>query len=174
MILTSEDELRIKCEPVLPGEVSSLREALEKELRASEARGMPGIGLAAPQIGIAKRMAIVRLNNSSIDLVNCDIIRKFDEFIFENEGCLSFPNRFERTKRFREIHITNNLAEPHSFIATGLLAVVCQHEWDHVNGILLSDVALPKQEIKVSKKLRPNDKCFCGKNIKYKKCHGKK
>lgn len=149
MIITDEKLLRVKCEDVLPEEVGELREALEKELKLSEAMGRPGIGLAAPQIGIHKNMAIVRVPNPSgnffsVNLVNCKIASGFDKSLFDGEGCLSFPGRTERTMRFGEIHVVDNLVEPYSFIATGLLSVCIQHELDHTRGILLPDVALPK------------------------------
>jgi len=169
MILTDEQALRIKCTDVLPEEVAELREKLEKELKASGERGMPGIGLAAPQIGIPKRMAIVRLNNYKVDLVNATIAKQYDLQLFDGEGCLSFPGRLEKTKRYNEIHILDNMVEPKQFIATGLLAVVCQHELDHTRGVLLPDVAI-KQIEKPQGKQRPNDLCMCGSGKKYKKC----
>lgn len=168
MIITDESVLRVKCVDVLPDEVDSLRIQLEKELKLSGDRGSPGIGLAAPQIGIAKRMAIVRLGNASINLVNAVITEKYDEMIFEGEGCLSFPGKVLKTRRFNEIHVING-CDPQRFIATGLLAVVTQHELNHLEGILLSDVEI--KEIK--KKVRPNDLCPCGSGKKYKKCCGK-
>lgn len=174
MIITDEQKLRIKCSDVLPEEVAEIREALEKELDYSERIGNPGMGLAAPQIGISKRMAIIRVDNIKIDLVNASIFKAFDKAIFENEGCLSFPGRIEKTRRYREIHILDNMVEPKGFIATGLLAVVCQHELDHTCGILLPDVAIKESiKIKNKQKLRPNDLCWCKSKKKYKKCHGK-
>ena len=59
--------------------------------------------------------------------------------MFKNEGCLSFPGIYADTHRFQEIVIENNLFTPHSFIATGLTAVVIQHETDHLNEKLLID-----------------------------------
>lgn len=171
MILTDEQALRMECTDVLPEEVAEIREKLEKELKASAERGMPGIGLAAPQIGIPKRMAIVRLKDYKIDLVNATIAKKFDLQLFDGEGCLSFPGRIETTKRYNEIHILDNMGEPKQFIATGLLAVVCQHELDHTRGVLLPDVALSTVEKpKGKQKVRPNDPCSCGSGKKYKKC----
>lgn len=171
MILTDEQALRIKCSDVLPEEVDNIRERLEKELQASADRGHHGIGLAAPQIGIPKKMAIIRLNNYKIDLVNAIIDKKFDLQLFEGEGCLSFPGRIETTRRYNEVHISNNLVEPKTFIATELLAVVVQHELDHLSGILLPDVAIKKEQ-KDKKKQKPNDPCLCGSGKKYKKCCG--
>jgi peptide deformylase len=146
MIITDESLLRVKCEDVTLDEVSSLRDKLEYELQRSADMGMPGIGLAAPQIGIPKKMAIVRVPTSNlninIDLVNCRIASAYDESLFEEEGCLSFPGKIVKTKRYREIHVVDNLVPPFNFIVTGLAAVCCQHELDHTRGILLSDVAI--------------------------------
>jgi len=171
MIITDEVLLRTPCENVLLEEVDELRAKLEAELRESNRLGKPGIGLAAPQIGIFKKMAIVRLGHADldVDLINCKISQGFDEAIFDNEGCLSFPGRIETTRRFQEVHVTENLIYPHSFVATGLLAVVVQHELDHLNGILLPDRALPS----TIKKVGPNEPCPCGSKIKFKKCCSK-
>jgi len=107
----------------------------------------PGIGLAAPQVGIAKNMAIVRVpgsggDNQNVDLVNCRIEKGFDERYFNKEGCLSFPGEYVRTRRFNEILVVDNAVEPHRFTATGLFAVCIQHELDHLRGVLLPDLAL--------------------------------
>lgn len=167
MIITNNQEaLRVKCEPVTTEEVGELIALLESELANSAALGRPGIGLAAPQIGIAKSIAIVRLGDRhSVNLVNCRIENTYDEFLFEGEGCLSFPDLREDTKRFNEVHIVDNLVYPHSFTATGLLAVCCQHELDHLNGILL-----PDKHIVPIEKQKPNEPCLCGSKKKFKKC----
>lgn len=141
MIITDEEALRVKCEDVLPEEVAPLREQLENELKRSAELGRPGIGLAAPQIGIAKNMAIVRAGNNAsyslhVDLVNCKIKDAFDKAIFEREGCLSYPGRVERTWRYQEIYVVDNLVEPYSFVGSGLFAVVCQHECLPNNSII--------------------------------------
>lgn len=169
IIVNNEDALRVKCENVLPEEVGPLVEQLERELEYSSRMGRPGIGLAAPQIGIAKNIAIVRLdNNNRVDLINCKITDQFDKIMFKGEGCLSFPGRIEDTMRYQEVYITDNLVSPKSFIVSGLMAIVCQHELDHLNSILLPDIAIPK----IKNKPRPNDQCICGSGKKYKKCCG--
>lgn len=180
MIITyNEDLLRVKCEKVLPEEVGPLVFTLESELNRSCKLGSQGIGLAASQIGIAKDIAIIRMGKDSkfnINLINAKITKKFDSKIFRNEGCLSFPGRVEDTLRYQEILIENSLEHPNGFIATGLLAVVCQHEIDHLNGSLFMDRAVNKPNLS---KLGPNDPCHCGKInpitgkiFKYKKCCG--
>ena len=140
MIITDEALLRVECSDLLPEEIGPLKDQLERELARSGELGRPGIGLAAPQIGIHKNMAIVRIGNLSIDLVNCEIGEKYDLSIFDGEGCLSFPDRRERTRRFQEIVVTKNAVGPNRFVATGLLAVCIQHEIDHTKGVLLPDV----------------------------------
>lgn len=175
IIVNNEEAIRLDCTDVLTEDVSSIILTLENELKHSELIGRPGIGLAAPQLGIAKKAAIVRIptNNSynlSVNLINAKIEKSYEPFIFRDEGCLSFPGRVENTERYSEIYVTNNLVEPYSFIATGLMAVAIQHELDHINSILLPDRALPKANFVKKQKLRPNDFCTCGSGKKYKKC----
>jgi peptide deformylase len=171
MIITDEKILRMPCSDATENEVGSIVEQLERELEYSGRMGRPGIGLSAIQIGIHKNIAIVRVDiNHSVNLVNCKIQNKYDEFKFMKEGCLSFPNLVGDTARYNEIHITDNLMYPYAMILTGIMAVVAQHEIDHWNNRLLPDFILPEEK-KV--KLRPNDICFCGSKIKFKRCHGK-
>lgn len=178
IVINDEAALRVKCEDALPDEVGPIIEQLERELDHSAKMGRQGIGLAAIQCGIPKNIAIVRIDSRyKFDLVNCEISNAYDEFIFRDEGCLSFPGKFEDTRRFQEIHITCNAVFPNSFILTGLPAIVAQHELDHLSGKLLPDFAIPKQK---RNKLGPNDLCNCGKidpmtgkAKKYKRCCGK-
>ena len=175
MIITNnEAALRVKCEDVTPEEVGPLVETLERELERSARLGSPGIGLAAPQIGIAKNIAIVRLDKLKFDLVNAKLEQGFDPAVFTDEGCLSFPGRLEDTIRYQEVHIVNNLVHPHKFIATGLVAVVCQHELDHLSSTLFLDRKVPKPTTVVNaNKVGHNQPCPCGSGKKYKKCHGR-
>ncbi len=174
MIITNNEEiLRVNCEDVLPEEVGNLVSLLESELERANRLGRGGIGLAAPQIGIAKKIAIVRLDkarNISFDLVNCKISEAYDPCMFRDEGCLSFPGKVENTTRFQEIYVTNNLVYPHNFIATGLTSVVCQHEIDHLSGTLFMDRSVSTPILLKKNKVGPNDLCGCGSNKKYKKC----
>jgi peptide deformylase len=145
MILTDQElvkNLGLTSQEVASNEISELKEILENELIQSEKNGLPGIGLACPQIGIAKKMAIIRIPGKNFyyaDLINPIISEKYDPAIFNGEGCLSFPNLYGRTYRFQEIKVENYLGFPKKFIATGLPAVCIQHEIDHLNGIILPD-----------------------------------
>ena len=173
MIITNNEEaLRVKCEDVKPEEVSSLVSALETELSYANKLGKNGIGLAAPQIGISKKIAIVRLGNGlDINLINSKLENGYDSKMFTQEGCLSFPGRLEDTNRFQEVYMTNNLVYPYTFVATGLLAVAAQHELDHFNSTLFMDRKIIKPEPITNKnKTGPNEPCFCGSGKKYKRC----
>lgn len=173
MIITNNEEaLRVVCQEVAETEVGELISVLESELNYANKLGKSGIGLAAPQIGIAKNIAIVRLGSINFNLINCKIENGYDPAIFSQEGCLSFPGRVENTTRYQEIYITNNLQYPNSFIATGLFSVVCQHELDHLNSTLFMDRKITVHPEIKNKKIRPNDLCLCGSNKKYKKCCG--
>jgi peptide deformylase len=170
MIITDPSLLKQKCSDATLEEANEIILKLEEELENSGKLGNPGIGLAAPQIGIYKNVAIIRVDEFRINLVNARIEKQYDQFIFEGEGCLSFPGRVEKTLRYNEIVVSNSV-EPHRFTATGLLAVVILHELDHTEGITLDETAIKQPEIKQAKnKLRPNDLCYCGSGKKLKKC----
>lgn len=174
MIITDEKLLRLPCEDTKLDDVGPIIDQLDRELIESAKKGYPGVGLAAPQINVQKKTCVIRVDEHSINLVNAKIKKGFDKALFDGEGCLSFPDRYEKTMRYQEIHVVDNLVEPYSFIATGLLAVVIQHEIGHWNNILLPDVALPELNQTIKRKIRPNDKCYCGSGIKFKKCCQKK
>ena len=150
MIVTDEALLRVVCDPVRPEEVPELIAKLERALDQSAKDGLPGVGLACPQIGIPKQVAIVRIDDEiKIDLINAEIIEKYHEEEFDGEGCLSFPNRFERTLRHKEIVVQGDLVladrdefYKNKFIVTNFAAIAVQHELDHLKGVLLPDVAL--------------------------------
>lgn len=174
MIITNDEAaLRVQCQAVSLDEVGGLIEVLEKELEYANRLGKGGIGLAAPQIGIAKDIAIIRLPKVNLNLINAKLVQGFDPAVFTDEGCLSFPGRVEDTMRYQEVHISGNLIEPHTFVATGFVAVVCQHELDHLNSTLFMDrkIVKPTTIVGVSK-VGPNEKCPCNSGRKYKKCHG--
>lgn len=96
-----------------------------------------GIGLSAIQIGKPKRVAIIRMPKLKLNLINPIILEKYDRFRFPNESCLSLPGLKVDTARYRDIVIKNGDGRTLSFY--GLESVVCQHEIDHMNGLLIID-----------------------------------
>lgn len=100
-----------------------------------------GVGLAAPQIGISKRMIAVESNfktRESLVLINPKIIRKSRRKSSYTEGCLSFPDIFLEIKRSEKVTVSGKNLEGKKIEieASGLLARALQHEIDHLNGIL--------------------------------------
>lgn len=101
-----------------------------------------GVGLAAPQIGIPKRVVVIDVGDGLIELINPVIIEKVGEEL-DQEGCLSVPNMVGDVKRAKRIvcQALNREGESLEYEAEGLLARAFQHETDHLNGILFVDLA---------------------------------
>ncbi len=102
-----------------------------------------GIGLAAPQVGVLKRLIIIDIEEGKgrINLVNPVISSHTGEIEGGEEGCLSVPEIFAEIDRFKGIHVEAQslIGEKLSFNASDLLARVIQHEIDHLDGILFID-----------------------------------
>ena len=103
-----------------------------------------GIGLAAPQVGILKRIVVIDLQEDDkkvpLIFINPQIIEACGSTTFE-EGCLSVPGYHEVVKRKKDITVKFQDLEGKEQVinATGLLAICLQHEIDHLNGILFVD-----------------------------------
>ena len=138
MIITNDaNRLSIPCQPATMREGLEIIKKLDEELKRTERDGNPGIGLAANQIGINKQVCIVRTKKSSISLINPFIISFNKPIIVDGEGCLSFPDKTVKTRRYHEIHVIDDLNE--EMFLTGLEAICVQHEVDHLNGITMMD-----------------------------------
>lgn len=101
-----------------------------------------GIGLAGPQVGISKRVLVVDIGDGPIMMVNPRIVAH-EGSAWGPEGCLSIPGLLGEVERHAEIEVKglNETGEPVQLEATGLLAVVFQHEIDHLDGKLFIDTA---------------------------------
>jgi len=106
-----------------------------------------GIGLAAPQVGILKRIIVVDRGQGPLVMVNPDILEKDGEQII-NEGCLSVPNKNGNVKRPEKLKVTYTDLEgdKHTIKTEGLLSVVISHEVDHLNGVLFIDKVIEEDE----------------------------
>jgi peptide deformylase len=182
-IVQDIEVLRKKSEPITTvGEAKFLITELENTLKPLG----NGIGLAAVQIGQNKRLGVIKKGNGFIHLINPELLEAEDEMIFVGEGCLSFPDTFRDTKRYRQITIKNQRIEDDHFEdeklvfyyskedepgTDGLIAIAVQHELDHFCGRLIIDYdikAIPAE--RENKKVGRNDPCPCGSGKKYKKC----
>jgi peptide deformylase len=98
------------------------------------------LGLAAPQIGVAKRVFVTNVEGQLHYFINPTITRK-EGSITTKEGCLSFPATFERIERSSEVAIEAIDADGKEFTCelNGMDAVAAQHEYDHLDGVLFID-----------------------------------
>ena len=180
MIIKDKMKLEEKCSPVSVKEGEEIGVRLLHELRESE----NGIGLAANQIGINKRVCVINVKEPIV-LINPKIVEKSKEQFIFPEGCLSFPDSKIKTQRHESIVVeADNHRGRLSFSANSkdindAFECVCvQHEIDHLDGITMFDREFKSEPlvrgVNAPKKIGRNEKVLiaCGtesKTIKYKK-----
>ena len=143
IIIEPDPILRKKCEPLekVDTDTKKLMDDMLETMYAA-----PGIGLAAVQIGILKRLVVIDISRDEekkdpIFLINPEIINQSKQTSVYEEGCLSIPGQFAEIERPAECtlkYIDYNGKEK-ELKADGLLATCIQHEVDHLNGILFID-----------------------------------
>ncbi|MCL2680831.1 MAG: peptide deformylase [Coriobacteriia bacterium] len=128
--------LQKSCEVTLPAEddLQSLVDDLIAAMRAHK-----GVGLAAIQIGVPKRLFVYDDSEAGDDprvLINPRITQHSDDYLSEEEGCLSFPGLYRLVKRYRSVTVEglDLQRNPVSVTAEDFLARVFQHELDHLDG----------------------------------------
>jgi peptide deformylase len=112
-------------------------------------RKAPGVGLAAPQVGISQKVIVVEYAEEedkkpkSFAVINPEIIKTSAETELGIEGCLSIPNLVGEVERFSAVvgKGSNQMGKPVRIKANGWLARIFQHEIDHLDGILFTDRA---------------------------------
>lgn len=168
--IVEESSLRLMSRPVVDKDF-----AVElKELILAQFPTTGALAVAAPQIGILKRASVIQLPSTKEFLFICnpEIVEQEDEFVFDGEGCLSFPGCHRSTVRYRRVKVKyfDEALEERTVIAEGLEAVIFQHEIDHLNGVIFRDrVRKPVRVVQVPGR---NEPCTCGSGKKFKKCHG--
>lgn len=138
--------LRCKCEKVAVVD-DALRKTLDDMLETMYAD--KGCGLAAPQVGLTKRMIVLDPNPGDEDLsarrpmclINPEIIWKSEEMVLFKEGCLSVPEQRAEVERHEKVrvHYVDYDGAEQEILADDLLAIILQHEIDHLDGILYID-----------------------------------
>ena len=180
MIIKDKNKLKEKCSPVSVKEGEEIGVRLLHELRDSE----NGIGLAANQIGINKRVCVINVKEPLV-LINPKIVEKSKEQFVFAEGCLSFPNSKVKTIRHQDIVVeADNHKSRLSFSANSkdindAFECVCvQHEIDHLDGITMFEREFKQEPIvkgvNAPKKIGRNEKVTITKGteskvMKYKK-----
>lgn len=139
IIRTSEDEiLRKKCKPV--GEISERILTLLDDM-AETMHAANGVGLAAPQVGILRRVVVIDVGDGVIELIN-PVILEQSGIQQGNEGCLSVPGKQGCVTRPDHVRVEATDRDGDRFImeGDGLLARAFCHEIDHLDGILYTDL----------------------------------
>lgn len=131
--------LREKAKPVskITPNIIKLLENMKDTLYAAE-----GVGLAAPQIGISKRVVVIDVGEGLIELINPEIISAQGEEV-DVEGCLSIPGVQGEVRRYAQVVVKalDRNGKEFTITGTGLLSRALQHEIDHLDGILFIDKA---------------------------------
>ena len=176
MIVKDKNKLTTPCDIVSIKEGEEIGVRLLHELRESKT---PGVGLAANQIGINKKVCVVNVKKPIV-LINPKIVEKSEEIFIFPEGCLSFPNKHIRTSRYVSVTVeADNHDDKLSFSADSkdiddAFECACvQHEIDHLDGITMFDRKFV-QPAAVSNKIGRNEKVTITKGkdskvLKYKK-----
>ena len=125
----------------------------------------PGIGLAAVQIGVLKRLIVIDISRNDekkkpLFLVNPEITFKSNRTSTYEEGCLSLPGHFAEIERPAECHLNfiDYNGKKQNLKTGGLLATCIQHEIDHLNGVLFIDYLSKLKRDMIIKKLKKNKK----------------
>lgn len=135
--------LKTKCAPVeaIDDDVRRLMDDMLETMYAA-----PGVGLAAPQVGVTRRVIVVDTAGEDekarpIQLANPEIVRASEQTRIGEEGCLSLPEHFAEVERAAAVTVRylDRDGEEQKVDAEGLLAVCLQHEIDHLNGVLFVD-----------------------------------
>ncbi|HBK34458.1 MAG: Peptide deformylase [Candidatus Uhrbacteria bacterium GW2011_GWE2_40_58] len=100
-----------------------------------------GVGLAAPQIDLPKRLIIVKIREELQAFINPEIISRSLKTVVGEEGCLSVPGVYGLVKRHQRVTVKayNQQGEKIKMRVDGFSAIIFQHEIDHLNGILFTD-----------------------------------
>jgi peptide deformylase len=135
--------LKTRCRPVAPADAEQVRALIPRMFGAMYRA--PGIGLAAPQVGVKLRLCVVDLmpdeRKSPIVLINPEVIAESEELASREEGCLSLPGQYAQVIRpsVVTVRFTDEAGTRREIQADGLLSACLQHEIDHLDGVLFVD-----------------------------------
>lgn len=140
----------VTAEEYKDGTVSKLLDKMRKALRSYNAEGFVGVAIAAPQIGIAKRIFLVEDQNKEeadrltpLVAINPRLVKLSRRTKIVGEGCLSVPDHYGAVKRHSQatMRALDENGVEYERGASGLLAQIFQHECDHLDGTLFVDRA---------------------------------
>ncbi|MGH6947667.1 MAG: peptide deformylase [Kiloniellales bacterium] len=143
IIVAPDPRLKQKAAPVarVDAEIARLMDDMLETMHAA-----PGIGLAAPQVGVLRRVIVVDAAREDQPpqpccMANPELLWVSGELMGYEEGCLSLPEHYAEVVRPRAIKVAylDHQGEPRELDAEGLLATCIQHEMDHLEGVLFVD-----------------------------------
>ena len=162
IVIEPDPILRKKSEP-LEEVNNNLRKLMDEMLETMYEA--PGIGLAAVQVGILKRLIVIDVSKDKekkdpLFLINPEITFKSNKTSTYEEGCLSLPGHFAEVERPAECHLNfvDYNGNKKDIKANGLLATCIQHEIDHLDGILFIDHISKLKRDMIIKKLKKSKK----------------
>ena len=143
IIIAPDPRLKVKCMPVAKVDAKTAR-LMDDMLETMYAA--PGIGLAAPQVGVTRRIIVLDVAKKGdkpapFKMANPELTWVSDEDAVYSEGCLSLPDHYADVVRPRAIRVRylDHQNEIRELAAEGLLATCIQHEMDHLDGVLFVD-----------------------------------
>lgn len=143
ILVAPHKTLKTKARPIKTEDMDRVRTLVPRMFAAMYKA--PGIGLAAPQVDISLRLAIVDLmpneKPAPIVLINPEILRVSPEWATREEGCLSLPNQYADVTRPAMVRVSYSDLDGkrREIDADGLMAACLQHEIDHLDGVLFVD-----------------------------------
>jgi peptide deformylase len=156
ILILPDPRLRAVCEPV--GRVDDALRGLMDDMVATM-HDAPGIGLAASQIGVLRRVVVIDIARKDEPpqpqyFVNPQIVWSSEERATYEEGCLSIPEYYEEVERPASVRarFLDRDGAPREILAEGLLATALQHEIDHLDGVLFIDHISRLKRDRVTKK----------------------
>ena len=150
IVVAGNPVLRMQAE-----EVKKINKKLQRFLKdmAETMYAADGVGLAAPQVGVSKRIVVIDVGEGLIEMINPVIVKK-EGSVIGGEGCLSVPDYEGEVERaeYVECEFTDRNGKRMLLQTDGLLAIAVQHELDHLDGVLFIDKAksiMPKPKEKM-------------------------
>ncbi len=160
LCIAPDSRLSTKCEPVdkIDDELRKVLDDMLETMYANE-----GVGLAANQVGITKRMFVMDVTEEGekpnpIKMINPEITWVSDSQVPKPQGCLSVPNAYNEVTRPEKLTVQylDENGKEQEMTADGWLAVCIQHEMDHINGKLFIDHLSSIKRRIIMQKLKTN------------------
>ncbi len=143
ILIVPDKRLRMKARRIVGADRDEVAELVPRMFAAMYRA--PGIGLAAPQIGVSLRLVVMDLapddQRQPIVMINPEITARSEELVSREEGCLSLPGQYAEVIRPGQISVSfeDEGGRKRIMEADGLLAACIQHEIDHLDGVLFVD-----------------------------------